>query len=236
MWCYLVSQQALAFAFHPLQQYGYATVSAQWSSLKTFKKAVEDANKNKKTEAAIKKMKSDGLNRVEQAVKQEELVVKTCFAEEAEDIFTLCEAIMDSVQRYGCFAAALEDAQEHCSIHKMVKQPTYGSAPYILGQYGERQMDRIGEILKGKTKNGKDLPKQTEREKKAEFAAMLKDIDNWGIKSEGANVEGLHIQERELVGENEGVQQTDTLIDEFDEEIDIGTLGQYIKQCWNATE
>lgn len=211
-------------------------ISGLWSTLKAWKTNILDASAAKKTAAAVKKMKSDGLSKVEQAVKQDELCVKTCFADEAEDIFKICEELIDEVQRYGPFAAALLDAKENPTIHSMVKQPTFGSNPYVLGKNGVAQMQAIEEILRGKTKDNVKLPELTKGQKSKKFEEMYRNIDNWGLKSndffepELTTREVLDLEEQAAEGSDEN------LVDDFEEDVEIGTLHNFIQKIWKKGE
>eukprot|EP00392_Amoebophrya_sp_AT5.2_P010511 g10575.t1 len=197
----------------------YEKVSAEESSIRSFRQNLETASAAKKLEAAIAKMKRDGLSKAEIALKKQNLDFKTPLGEDALEVFDLAlTKLPEEIQRYGPLAAVLLDAIEFPSYNSLVKKPTYGSTPYCLGAKGQWQMNKIETIVKSSKKP---------EEKKAELQAIYNDLDNWGRElAENEGDEGLTEMEHEQVDDAE--PEDELAQDEFAEEVTFGSLDKWV--------
>eukprot|EP00392_Amoebophrya_sp_AT5.2_P018919 g19579.t1 len=202
-------------------KYSYAVVSGMEGSMKEWKQNIEDENEAKKLEAAVKKMKDENMKKMDIIAKTKKLEFKTPFSDDALEIFEVATKKLPSeVMRYGPAAACLEETMSQPSIYALVKKPCYGSNPYVFGDHGERMMQKIASIV-AKTN------KQSDAEKKAELKAIFDDLDNWMLQV-GLAEDGRGVLEREEDVVDDAEPSGDELVDDFGEEVEIGSFGKFV--------
>eukprot|EP00392_Amoebophrya_sp_AT5.2_P011689 g11772.t1 len=202
----------------------WAVVSARHGALREYKDNMDNLNSARKMEQAIKKWKAEGLSKVEMTTKKAQMDFRAVFCDEAAEIYEIVhEKLVTEIQRYGPFPAALEDAIASPSVNSIAKKPSYGADPFKFKPCGEMQMDKIKDICK----NG-----GTDDQKKEQLRKILEDVDNWETVFKN-NDEEKALTKREECQEGEYELVDEEVMDEFQEEAQLGGMKPFLSLIFN---